>query len=67
MLTVVNWNLEWATPRSTRALEILSRIGHREPEIVCLTEALRRIRFGGTCHLTQTRLRKPGDGFSLAR
>ncbi|MDE0422532.1 MAG: endonuclease/exonuclease/phosphatase family protein [Gammaproteobacteria bacterium] len=39
MLTVVNWNLEWATLRSMRAPEILSRIGHREPEIVCLTEA----------------------------
>ena len=39
MLTVVNWNLEWATPRSRRAPEILSRIERQGPEITCLTEA----------------------------
>ena len=37
-LRVVNWNIEWATPRSERSPEILRRIGQHWPEIVCLTE-----------------------------
>lgn len=37
-LSLVNWNIEWATPRSSRAPEILDRIGQHEPDIVCLTE-----------------------------
>ncbi len=37
-LRVVNWNVEWATPRSWRTAEILSRISQHAPEIVCLTE-----------------------------
>ena len=37
-LNVVNWNVQWATPRSERSPEILRRIGGRWPEIVCLTE-----------------------------
>lgn len=37
--TVVNWNVEWATPRSwSRRDEILRRIERREPDLVCLTE-----------------------------
>ena len=36
--TLVNWNVEWATPRSTRSPEILKRIERHEPEIICLTE-----------------------------
>lgn len=37
---VVNWNIEWATPRSwSRRDEILSRIDRESPDIVCLTEA----------------------------
>ena len=38
-LSLVNWNVEWATPRSGRAPEILDRIGQHEPDIVCLSEA----------------------------
>ena len=38
-LRVVNWNVEWATPRSERSPEILLRIGEHCPEIVCLTES----------------------------
>ena len=38
-LNVVNWNVEWATPRSGRTPEILKEIGQHEPEVVCLTEA----------------------------
>ena len=38
VLRVVNWNVEWATPRSERSPEILRRIGEQRPEIVCLTE-----------------------------
>jgi len=38
-VTVVNWNVEWATPRSwSRRDEILSRIEREAPDIVCLTE-----------------------------
>ena len=37
-LSIVNWNVEFATPRSWRTPEILSRIDRHGPEIVCLTE-----------------------------
>ena len=37
-LRVANWNVEWATPRSRRTVEILSRISRHSPEVVCLTE-----------------------------
>ena len=37
-LGLVNWNVEWATPRSRRSAEILRRIELHDPEIVCLTE-----------------------------
>lgn len=37
-MRVVNWNVQFATPRSWRNPEILSRIDRHEPEIVCLTE-----------------------------
>ena len=38
MVRVVNWNVQWATPRSVRTPEILRRIDALAPEIVCLTE-----------------------------
>ena len=37
-LSIVNWNVEWATPRSWRTPEILDRISQHNPEVVCLTE-----------------------------
>ena len=37
-LRIVNWNVEFATPRSWRTPEILGRIDRHGPEIVCLTE-----------------------------
>ena len=37
-LGLVNWNVEWATPRSRRSAGILRRIELHDPEIVCLTE-----------------------------
>ena len=37
-LNIVNWNVEWATPRSRRTPEILDRIWQHDPEVVCLTE-----------------------------
>ena len=37
-LTLINWNVEWATPRSPRRDEILRRIHRFAPEVVCLTE-----------------------------
>ena len=36
--TLVNWNVEWATPRSWRSPEILNRIEQHTPDIICLTE-----------------------------
>ena len=38
-LTIVTWNTEWATPRSRRTPEILSRIDEHALNVVCLTEA----------------------------
>ena len=38
-MRVLTWNVEWATPRSWRAPEIVSRINGYDPEVVCLTEA----------------------------
>ena len=37
-LRIVNWNVQFATPRSWRTPEILGRIDRHDPEIVCLTE-----------------------------
>ena len=37
-MLLVNWNVEWATPRSNRRAEILRRIELLNPEIICLTE-----------------------------
>jgi hypothetical protein len=37
-LSIVNWNVEFATPRSWRTPEVLGRIDGHGPEIVCLTE-----------------------------
>ena len=39
-LKLVNWNVEWATPKSRRTPEILKRIEQHEPEVICLTETL---------------------------
>jgi len=38
-LTLVNWNVEWATHRAPRGREIQRRIYAHAPDIVCLTEA----------------------------
>ena len=48
-LSVVNWNVQWATPHSERSPEILRRIGQHWPGVVCLTETDCRILsgFGG--------------------
>ncbi|MXW51821.1 MAG: hypothetical protein F4X81_15275 [Gammaproteobacteria bacterium] len=35
---IVNWNVQWATPKSPRQPEILRRLETHEPEVVCLTE-----------------------------
>ena len=35
---MLNWNVQWATPRSRRTGEILRLIDLRAPEVVCLTE-----------------------------
>lgn len=46
-MKIVNWNVEWATPRSPRYGEIVSRIGRHEAEVVCLTETHPRLLVGG--------------------
>ena len=42
-LQLVNWNVEWATPRSKDTPEILRRIDHHNAEVVCLTETHPRL------------------------
>ena len=37
-MSLVNWNVQWATPRSQRTPEIRRRIDGYSPDIVCLTE-----------------------------
>lgn len=37
-MKLLNWNTEWATPRSPRRTEILRHIDEHRPEVVCLTE-----------------------------
>ena len=37
-MLLVNWNVEWVTPRSNRRGQILRRIELLSPEVICLTE-----------------------------
>lgn len=37
-VNLVNWNVQWATPRSKRTPEILRRIDEYTPDVICLTE-----------------------------
>ena len=37
-MSMVNWNVEWATPGSHRTPEIRKRIDGYKPDVVCLTE-----------------------------
>lgn len=37
-MKLVNWNVQWATPRSLRRADILRRIEEHDPEVICLTE-----------------------------
>ena len=37
-LKIVNWNVQWATPRSKRSPEIVWSIFARKPDVICLTE-----------------------------
>ncbi len=38
-LTVVTWNVQWATPAARRTPEVLNRLNRYAPDVVCLTEA----------------------------
>ena len=38
-MSLVNWNVQWATPRSKRTPEILRRIEEHTPDVICLTES----------------------------
>ena len=42
-LSVLTWNVQWATPYSWRTSEILSRIDRHIPEVICLTETHERL------------------------
>ena len=42
-LTVVNWNVEWTTPRSSRFPRIQELIEAQSPHVVCLTEGQRSL------------------------
>lgn len=53
-LRVINWNVEWATPRSERSPEILRRIAEHDPEIICLTETNDRLLDGFGGHTIQS-------------
>ena len=37
-MSLVNWNVQWATPRSKRTPEIRKRVDSHSPDVVCLTE-----------------------------
>ncbi len=52
MIRVVNWNVQWATPRSARTPEILRRIEALAPEIICLTETDERLLSGDGCTIS---------------
>ena len=53
-MRVVTWNVQWATPGSLRATEILSRIERQNPEVVCLTETHDKLlRTDGYCISSQ--------------
>lgn len=55
-MVVVNWNVEWATPRSwSRRDEILSRIEREAPDVVCLTETDVRLLAGMAGHIIHSR------------
>ncbi len=37
-MILINWNVEWASPKTRKTPEILDRIQQHNPELVCLTE-----------------------------
>jgi hypothetical protein len=37
--TIINWNIAWARPQTPRGIELLRRIDHCRPDVICLTEA----------------------------
>ncbi len=40
-LSIITWNVEWATPRSRRTPHLLRRIDRHAPDVICLTETHR--------------------------
>ena len=60
-LRLFNWNVEWATPRSRRTPEILSRMERHDPEIVCLTE----VHAGLLSRIGHTICSRPDYGYSI--
>ena len=60
-LGLVNWNVEWATPRSLRTSEVLSRIERHAPEVVCLTET----HTGLLSQVGHTICSRPNHGYTI--
>ena len=54
-MKVVNWNVQWATPRSERSPEILRRLAEHAPDIICLTETDARLLSEWDGHLISPR------------
>ncbi len=65
-LSVVNWNVQWATPHSERSPGILHRIEKHSPDIICLTETDCRLLSGFGGHIIQARP-DPGKGAATHR
>lgn len=62
-LNLVNWNVEWATPKSHRSHEIRRRIDEHPPDIVCLTESHQDL-MANTGHTTHAR---PDYGYPIKK
>ena len=62
-VTIVNWNLQWATSRSRRTPEIKDRIAAHDPAVACLTEASVDL-FSGHGHVICSR---PDYGYGIGR
>ena len=62
-VTIVNWNLQWATSRSRRTPEIKDHIAAHAPAVACLTEASVDL-FSGHGHVICSR---PEYGYSVDR
>ena len=61
-LRVVNWNVQWATPRSERSPVIVCRINQYDPDVICLTETDDRLLDGRPPYSGHIISAEPVDG-----